>query len=66
MGAWFRADALKNLEEEGVPIQISERFIRQSDSAKSLGARLRNLALDISDKRMSDIERTWVLDALPR
>lgn len=65
MGAWFRAEALKNLEEEGVPIQIAERFIKEGDTARSLGARLRNMALNDSDV-LSDIERTWILDALPR
>lgn len=68
MANWFRAEALKNLEEEGVPIQISERFLRSDDTARSLGNRLRHIALsggeDSSD--LSTIERNWVLDALPR
>ncbi len=61
---WFRAESLKILEEQGVPIQISERFIAANDTVMSLGTRLRELALT-KDPRLSDIEREWVLDALP-
>lgn len=62
---WFRAVVLKNLEEEGIPIQISEKFLRKDDTASSLGKRLRQAALD-DDQRLTDLERDWVLDALPR
>jgi hypothetical protein len=61
---WFRPEALKILEEQGVPIQISERFIVQNDTVTSLGARLRTLALQ-EDRRLSPLERDWILDALP-
>ena len=61
---WFRPEALKILEEQGVPIQISERFIGANDTAMSLGTRLRELARS-NDPRLSNIEREWVLDALP-
>jgi hypothetical protein len=61
---WFRAEALKILEEQGVPIQISERFIVVNDTVSSLGARLRTLAVE-KDSRLSGLERDWVLDALP-
>ncbi|MDZ4691063.1 DEAD/DEAH box helicase [Terricaulis sp.] len=61
---WFRADALKNLEEEGVPIQISERFLQHGDDPQSLRSRLRAVA-NSRDARMSDVEREWVLDAIP-
>jgi len=64
MPRWFRADALKMLEEQGVPIQISERFLRTGDTVTSLG----NLLISIAkrtDARLSAFERKWVLDALP-
>jgi len=62
---WFRAEVLKSLEERGVPIQISERFLRTGDTVNTLGQRLRTLAR-AADRRLLPIERTWVLDALPR
>jgi len=61
---WFRAEPLKILEEQGVPIQISERFLRTSDTVTTLGARLRSLAQS-DNGRLSAMERNWVKDALP-
>lgn len=61
---WFRAEPLKILEEQGVPIQISERFLRAGDSVMTLGERLREVAKDKSG-RLSAMERQWVNDALP-
>lgn len=61
---WFRDEALKILEEQGVPIQISERFLEAGDTAAILGARLRDLAAH-GQGDMSEMEREWVLDALP-
>ncbi len=62
---WFRAVVLKNLEEEGVPIQISERFLSKDDTAATLGRRLRQAAL-ANDRHLSKLEQLWILDALPR
>ena len=64
MGRWFRPDALKALEEQGVPIQISERFATSDDTTQSLGRKLRRLA-DADDARLEHVERQWVIDALP-
>lgn len=61
---WFRPEELKVLEEQGVPIQISERFYRRGDSVRSLGERLQRLALSDSDS-LSPFERAWIRDALP-
>lgn len=61
---WFRPEALKILEDQGVPIQISERFIMSNDTVMSLGGRLRELALN-KNSPMSDVEREWIIDALP-
>lgn len=65
MPRWFRAEALKMLEEQGVPIQISERFLARDDNVASLGGRLRSLA-DANDQRLSAVEVDWIIDALPR
>jgi hypothetical protein len=62
---WFRAEELKILEEQGVPIQISERFLIRGDTVTSLGRRLRQAAIS-QDYRLAPIERQWILDALPR
>ncbi|MNS80047.1 hypothetical protein D3C72_1137140 [compost metagenome] len=64
MPRWFRADALKMLEEQGVPIQIAERFLQTGDTVTSLGNRLIGIAKR-NDARLSSFERKWVLDALP-
>lgn len=61
---WFRAEELKILEEQGVPIQISERFLRRGDTVTTLGERLRALA-ERRDERLTSLERQWILDALP-
>jgi len=61
---WFRAEPLKILEEQGVPIQISERFIRGGDTVASLGERLR-AASQNGDQALSAMERQWIIDALP-
>lgn len=64
MPRWFRSDVLKMLEEQGVPIQISERFLRSGDTVTSLANRLRTLAKS-GARGVSRFERTWLLDALP-
>jgi hypothetical protein len=61
---WFRPEALKILEEQGVPIQISERFLSSGDTAATLGERLRALALS-ADTNLTVLEQQWILDALP-
>jgi hypothetical protein len=62
---WFRAEPLKILEEQGVPIQISERFLRSGDTVTTLGARLRSAAQN-AEAALSSMERQWINDALPR
>ena len=65
MPRWFRSEALKILEEQGVPIQISECFLRFGDTVTSLGARLRAAAMG-DGYELSKMEKNWVLQALPR
>lgn len=61
---WFRHESLKMLEEQGVPIQISERFLVSGDSVSSLSKRLKRLAAQ-KDRRLSVLEQEWIIDALP-
>jgi len=61
---WFRHEALKMLEEQGVPIQISERFLIATDTISSLSKRLKRLA-QRQDQRLSPLEQEWIIDALP-
>jgi hypothetical protein len=61
---WFRAEVLKNLDEQGVPVQISERFLRHGDTIDTLRARLIQEATNDSSDRLAPFERRWVIDAL--
>lgn len=56
---WFRDENLKYLDEEGVPIQISERFFQKGDSRESLLERL-GYAASVSGDHISDFERRWL------
>ncbi|TFI57685.1 hypothetical protein E2493_13625 [Sphingomonas parva] len=63
MSRWFRNEALRNLDEEGVPIQVSERFVQPGDDRNSLARRLASVALS-NDERLTPFEREWLLAAL--
>lgn len=63
MPRWFRAEVLKNLDEQGVPVQISERFLVRNDTIETLRDRLVQQARN-SQSEMTEFERQWVLDAL--
>jgi hypothetical protein len=60
---WFRPEVLKNLDEQGVPVQISERFHQSGDNLPSLARRLTTLAR-AADRRLSSFEREWILSAI--
>ena len=53
-----RSEALRDLDEEGIPIQISERFMRPSDDRNSL-ARLAEVAIEGSGA-LTSFEREWL------
>ncbi|MCM2573073.1 hypothetical protein NAT65_18465 [Achromobacter xylosoxidans] len=59
---WFKPEALKNLDEEGIPIQISERFYF-NESKHALAQKLLLLARRKSE-RLTEFERKWILSAL--
>ncbi|MCB1466697.1 MAG: hypothetical protein KDK08_06040 [Rhizobiaceae bacterium] len=63
LSRWFRHEVLRSLDEEGIPIQISERFVRGGDSKKTLIQRLEHAARDPSGL-LSDFERDWLAYAL--
>ncbi|GHD55483.1 hypothetical protein GCM10017083_34470 [Thalassobaculum fulvum] len=63
MPRWFRAEVLKNLDEQGVPVQISERFLAHNDTIESLRQRLVRQARDPGSK-LTEFEREWILEAL--
>jgi late competence protein required for DNA uptake (superfamily II DNA/RNA helicase) len=63
LSRWFRNQALRSLDEEGIPIQISERFVKADDDKRSLSLRLQQAAQDGSEL-LSDFERDWLRYAL--
>jgi hypothetical protein len=63
MSRWFRNEALRNLDEEGVPIQISERFLQAGDDRNSLARRLTEAAVT-DGSALTAFERAWLLEAL--
>ncbi|MGJ0391781.1 MAG: DEAD/DEAH box helicase [Methylocystis sp.] len=65
MPRWFRPEVLKNLDEQGIPVQISERFLHSGDTIESLRARLLDEAQHESSQ-LTAFERRWVVDALAR
>ncbi|MEX3956007.1 DEAD/DEAH box helicase [Trinickia sp. EG282A] len=62
LSRWFLAEELKNLDEEGIPIQISERF-HVGESKAVLTDRLAALALSGSAE-LTPFERDWIISAL--
>jgi len=62
LSRWFRAEELKNLDEEGVPIQISERFYKHGMTREQLTTALES-AVRSDDGRLTTFERRWVAAA---
>lgn len=63
LSRWFREEVLKNLDEEGIPIQISERFLKKGDSREDLIAKL-IAAARRDHSALTDFEREWIISAL--
>ncbi|GAU85984.1 DEAD/DEAH box helicase [Bosea sp. BIWAKO-01] len=63
LSRWFRNEALRNLDEEGIPIQISERFLQAGDNRIGLARRLTQAALT-GHPLLTPFERSWLLSAL--
>lgn len=63
LSRWFRSETLKNLEEEGVPIQISERYEVGGETRAQLVGRLLAATRDESAD-LTAFERQWISAAL--
>lgn len=63
LSSWFKPEVLKELDEEGIPIQISEKFYEDGDTKASLKLRLNGLC-QVNDNRLTEFERTWIEEAL--
>lgn len=63
IGSWFQPEILRELEEEGVPIQISQEFYVDGDTKTSLRSRLHN-AIHDPKAALSQFEREWLRQAL--
>ena len=63
LSRWFRSEVLKNLDEEGIPIQISERFHTGADTRQAIIGAL-TAAVLFATEALSDFERDWVAAAL--
>lgn len=63
ISSWFRPEVLKELDEEGIPIQISEQFHVEGDTKISLKSRLAEMC-EGKDVRLSNFERDWIIEAL--
>jgi len=63
LGSWFQPEILKDLDEEGVPIQIAEKYYVEGDSKSSLRTRL-SAAVREQHAGLTVFERHWLRDAL--
>jgi hypothetical protein len=60
---WFEPVILKELDEERIPMQISEKFYVADDTKDRLNNRLKLLCLK-EDKQLTVFERDWINDVL--
>lgn len=63
IGSWFQPEILKELDEEGVPIQISQAFYIDGDTKTTLRMRLYE-AIHNRKVALSEFEREWLQQAL--
>lgn len=63
IGSWFQPEILKELDEEGVPIQISQAFYVEGDTKATLRNRLYE-AIQDPKGALSEFEREWLQQAL--
>ena len=59
ISSWFKPEILKELDEEGIPFQISEKFYLADDTKLKLKKRLELLCKN-EDKRLTKFEREWI------
>lgn len=63
ISSWFRPEILKELDEEGIPIQISEKYYIDGDTKDSLKQRLLALC-QLEDALLTEFECDWITEAL--
>ncbi len=63
IGSWFQPEILKELDEEGIPIQIAERYYIEGDSKTLLRNRLLQACNDF-ETDLSAFERDWLQQTL--
>ncbi len=63
IGSWFQPELLKELDEEGVPIQISQMFYIEGDTKTTLRSRLYQ-AIQDPKIPLSEFEHEWLRQAL--
>lgn len=63
IGSWFQPEILKELDEEGVPIQVSERFYVDGDTKISLKDRLL-IECHEENSNLTNFEKEWLKEAL--
>ncbi len=63
LASWFRNPVLKHLDEEGIPIQISERFCRANDTHDLLIRRLAEAA-KTGHVGLTAFEQDWLQTAI--
>lgn len=63
IGSWFQPEILKELDEEGVPIQITQAFYVDGDTKTTLRNRLYEAIRD-PKAALSEFEREWLQQAL--
>lgn len=63
ISSWFRDEILKELDEEGIPIQVSERFYSDGDTKASLKEKLRYFC-EQQPTPLTEFEKDWILEAL--
>ena len=63
IGSWFQPEILKELDEEGVPIQISQPFYVDGDTKTTLKNRMYE-AIQNPKGSLSEFEREWLQQAL--
>ncbi|WP_081645174.1 DEAD/DEAH box helicase [Cupriavidus sp. GA3-3] len=63
LSRWFKPEELKDLDEEGIPIQIAERFYTHGDTRQHVIHRLTQ-AVRQSNSAITAFERQWLIGAL--
>jgi hypothetical protein len=63
IGSWFQPEILKELDEEGVPIQISQAFYVNGDTKTTLRNRLSEV-IQAPKAALSEFEREWLRQVL--